>query len=58
MARSWLVGSALQHTMVTGPFVAGQKYYLRCALENDKPRAWLADSPDGVALPQGFSSIS
>jgi hypothetical protein len=56
--RAWVVVSTPQHTVVTGPFVAGQSYYAKCARENDKPRAWLAESPEGLALPQGFSSIS
>jgi hypothetical protein len=49
--------TAMQFVLVTGPFEAGKTYYARCVSVNGQPRAWLADAPDGSALPQGFTSI-
>jgi hypothetical protein len=49
--------SALQFVLVTGSFEAGKTYYTRCVAVNGQPRAWLADTPDGSELPQGFTSI-
>jgi hypothetical protein len=51
------VDSLVQHVVVTGTLVAGQKYYVRCAVENAMPRSWLSDSPDAASLPQGFESV-
>ena len=43
---------------ITGPFVAGQKYYVRCeATEGETARIWVAESPDVQSLPQGFNSV-
>jgi hypothetical protein len=48
----------VQHVSITGPFAAGQKYYVRCeALDGDSARTWISDSPDAPSLPQGFSSV-
>ncbi len=58
LIRTSVVAGTPQHTVVSGPFVAGQKYYARCVPDNPKPRVWLADSPEGISLPQGFTSIS
>ena len=49
--------STLQFVLVTGPFEAGKTYYARCVAADGKPHAWLADSPDGSDLPQGFTSL-
>ena len=49
--------TALQFVLVTGSFEAGKTYYTRCVAVNGRPRAWLADAPDGSGLPQGFTSI-
>ena len=49
--------STLQSVLVTGRFEAGKTYYSRCVAANGKPHAWLADSPDGSDLPQGFTSL-
>lgn len=46
-----------QFVLVTGSFAAGTTYYTRCIAVNGRPRAWLAESPDGNDLPQGFTSI-
>jgi hypothetical protein len=47
--------SALQFVLVTGNFEQGKTYYTRCVGVNGRPRAWLADAPDGSGLPQGFT---
>jgi hypothetical protein len=47
--------SALHVVMVSGPFLQEKKYYARCISLNGEPRAWLADAPDGVDVPQGFA---
>jgi hypothetical protein len=49
--------TALQFVQVTGSFEAGKTYYTQCVAVNGQPRAWLADTPDGGDLPQGFTSI-
>lgn len=49
--------STLQFVLVTGPFEAGKTYYSRCVAVDGKPHAWLADSPDGSGLPQGFTAL-
>jgi hypothetical protein len=49
--------STLQFVLVTGRFEAGKTYYSRCVAVDGKPHAWLADSPDGGDLPQGFTSL-
>lgn len=49
--------TALQFVLVTGSFEAAKTYYTRCVAVNGQPRAWLADAPDGSALPKGFTSI-
>jgi hypothetical protein len=49
--------STLQFVLVTGRFEAGKTYYSRCVATDGKPRAWLADSPDGNDLPQGFTAL-
>ena len=51
------VKAALQFVQVTGSFEAGKTYYTRCVAVNGQPRAWLADAPDGIDLPKGFTSI-
>ena len=47
--------SALHVVMVSGPFLQEKKYYARCVSLNGEPRAWLADAPDAVDVPQGFA---
>ncbi|HYL69768.1 MAG TPA: hypothetical protein VEY89_00515 [Candidatus Dormibacteraeota bacterium] len=42
-----------EYTALTGPFAAAHKYYLHCDTAAGAPRVFLADSPDGPALP-GF----
>src|SRR5215467_158238 len=49
--------SAAQFVLVTGSFEPGKTYYARCVAANGQPRAWLADTPDGGDLPQGFTSV-
>jgi hypothetical protein len=49
--------SAAQIVQVTGPFEAGKTYFTRCVTIDGQPRAWLADTPNGVDLPPGFTSI-
>lgn len=49
--------SAAQFVLVTGSFEAGKTYFTRCETINGQPRAWLADTPDGRELPQGFTSV-
>ncbi len=49
--------STLQFVLVTGRFEDGKTYYSRCVAVDGKPHAWLADSPDGSDLPQGFTSL-
>jgi len=51
------VKTPLQFVLVTGSFEAGRTYYTRCVAVDGQPRAWLADTPDGSDLPQGFTSI-
>jgi hypothetical protein len=46
-----------QFVLVTGSFEPGKTYYTRCVAENGRPRAWLAEAPDGMGLPPGFTSI-
>jgi hypothetical protein len=46
-----------QFVLVTGRFEAGKTYYSRCVAVNGEPRAWLADSPNGSDLPQGFTAL-
>jgi len=48
---------AIKRVLLTGVFVADRKYYVRCARDGLNFRAWLAESPDGNELPQGFSEI-
>lgn len=49
--------TTLQFVLVSGRFEAGRIYYSRCVVVAGKPRAWLADSPDGSDLPPGFTAI-
>jgi hypothetical protein len=49
--------SSLQFVLVTGAFEAGKTYYVRCVSESGQARVWLADTPDGMDLPPGFSSL-
>jgi hypothetical protein len=43
---------------ITGSFVAGQKYYVRCEATNgETARIWVGESPDAQLLPQGFNSV-
>jgi len=49
--------TTLQFVLVTARFEAGKTYYSRCVATDGKPRAWLADSPDGNDLPQGFTAL-
>jgi hypothetical protein len=43
---------ASSFTAYHGRFEASRSYFVRCVLENEMPRVWLADSADGPALPQ------
>lgn len=49
--------TTLQSVAVSGDFQAGVTYYARCVSVGGKPRAWLADAPDGDRLPEGFTSV-
>ncbi len=49
--------TAVQFVLVTGFFEANKTYYTRCVASNGQPHAWLADSPDGAGLPEGFTSV-
>ncbi len=49
-----LVNTSIKHAALTGPFVANREYHVRCSIENGEPRAWIAESPDGLSLPEGF----
>jgi Maltose operon periplasmic protein precursor (MalM) len=48
---------AIKRVLLTGVFVADRKYYVRCARDDLNFRSWLAESPDGNELPQGFSEV-
>lgn len=48
---------AVKRVLLIGEFVAGRKYYLRCARDDLNFRSWLAESPDGNDLPEGFSEV-
>jgi hypothetical protein len=47
----------LRFMLVTGSFKEKGHYYVRCAAIDGHPRAWLADTPDGTTLPDGFTAI-
>ena len=52
-----LMKSNAQFVVITGNFLAGQKYYVRCGSEDGWLRTWLSDSPNGSSLPPGFESL-
>lgn len=43
----------VEYVALIGAFVANEKYYVRCTVENSKPHVFLAASPNGAPLP-GF----
>ena len=44
--------SNVDHVMLTGPFVAGHTYHIRCLPREQSPHVFLAESVDGPPLPQ------
>jgi protein TonB len=42
---------------LNGPFVADRKYHVKCAVDNGELRAWISDTPDGNALPNGIEEL-
>ena len=49
--------SELKFMLVTGSFKDKSHYYVHCVNIDGHPRAWLSDTPDGNALPEGFTAI-
>jgi hypothetical protein len=47
----------IKHAALAGPFVAEQKYFVRCATEDGVGRAWLSDNLDELTLPAGFEEL-
>lgn len=48
-----VVHTKIEYVALTGAFVASEKYYVRCTVEDSKPHVFLAASPNGAPLP-GF----
>jgi hypothetical protein len=57
VASTAIPKTTIQSVALSGNFQAGVSYYARCVAVGGKPRAWLADTPHGDRLPEGFTSL-